>query len=81
MTTVSELQKAADRVREVQEAITEMEGIKALLTKDVDALELQLSLACRNLADTKSLLHAQYEKRERELEEMRRLSYQATRTD
>ena len=81
MTTVSELQKAANRVREIQAAITEFEGIKKHLTKEVDSLELQYAAACRNLADTKSLLKAQYEKRERELEEMRRLSYQATRTD
>ena len=65
----SELQKAADRVHEVKLVIDEFEKIEAGLVQDVDNLARQLKETERNLGDTRSLLRAQREKLERELED------------
>jgi hypothetical protein len=80
--SVSELQKAADRVREIQAAIDEFEAAKVVCEQAVlDAnnavtqAQLKLREEQRNLYDTRSFLNAQYEKRGREIAEMRQLTY------
>jgi len=79
----SELQKAADRVRDIQAAIDDYEANRLLCIEGVNeakavAFQAQFALneELRKLADTESLLRAQYEKRSRELREVSSISFE-----
>lgn len=63
----SELQKSADRAREMQAAVDKMENNLKVCEKEYEQLQLKMDEALRNLQDTRGLLHAQREKLEREL--------------
>lgn len=80
----SELQKAADRVREIQAFLDEAQENKRKLEDEVRARQVDLVNAGtklreveRTLADTKDLIAAQINKRHRELNEMHNLCYSA----
>lgn len=62
----SELQLAADRVREIQIAIDIRQEHLAVCKREVSQCKLAYEEAVRNEADTNSLLNAQYEKLHRE---------------
>lgn len=62
----SELQKAADRVREMQVAVDKMEKNLKVCEGEYSSLKLKTEEAYRNLADTAGLLKAQKDKLNRE---------------
>jgi hypothetical protein len=62
----SELQKAADRVREIQEAVDIRQEHLAVCKREVEQCKLAYDEALRNYGDAESLLGAQFEKLYRE---------------
>lgn len=69
----SHLQQAADRCNEVNAAIAEWESYLQEAEATYNAALMELRRAGRELDDTKSLLQAQYQKRERELQSVREI--------
>lgn len=69
----SELQLAADRVREMQVAIENMEKNLQVCQDEYQVCKKNLDEAARNLADTEDLLMAQRNKLEREIESVRNI--------
>lgn len=69
----SELQKAADRVREMQVAVEKMEKNLDVCVQEYEKYDLLRAEASRNLEDTRGLLYAQRDKLAREIESVRKL--------
>lgn len=69
----SELQKAADRVRDMQVAVEKMEGNLQVCVREYEKYDLLRAEASRNLEDTQGLLYAQRDKLMREIESVRKL--------
>ena len=71
--TKSQLQLAADRVREMQVAIEKSEKNFKVCQEDLSKAEIKIVEAKRNYDDTLTFLRAQREKLERSLQEVRNL--------
>lgn len=69
----SELQKAADRVRIMQEAVDKMESNMQVCLREYAKYDLLRDEASRNLEDTRALLNAQHDKLHREIGSVRKL--------
>lgn len=69
----SELQKAADRVRVMQVAVQNTEKNLEICAAEWSKYDLLKAEAGRNLEDTRSLLNAQRDKLEREVQSVRNI--------
>ena len=71
----SELQKAADRVRAIKQAIDNSKANLAVCHQEIETAKLAYEEAARNLGDAQGLLYAQEQKLEREREAVMTVLY------